>query len=118
MLTTVPYVCMSITAELCWHYPAAACSGNQIPVPLRNPAEGREIGVYNDSSHGNISICSCAQVFEAADETLKEEDAMKERLCNELNMLVQQSAHAQLEKLEQVQQCCTHLAGDWLASTP
>jgi len=42
-------------------------------------------------------------VFEATDEALKEEDAVKERLCNELNMLVQQSAHAQLEKLEQVQ---------------
>ena len=42
------------------------------------------------------------QVFEATDEALKEEDAIKERLCNELNMLVQQSAHAQLEKLEQV----------------
>lgn len=27
---------------------------------------------------------------------------MKERLCQELNLLVQQSAHAQLEKLEQV----------------
>ena len=45
---------------------------------------------------------SCSQVFEATDEALKEEDAVKERLCNELNMLVQQSAHAQLEKLEQV----------------
>ena len=42
-------------------------------------------------------------MFEATDEDLKEEDAAKERLCNELNMLVQQSAHAQLEKLEQVQ---------------
>ncbi len=46
------------------------------------------------------------QVFEATDEALKEEDAIKERLCNELNMLVQQSAHAQLEKLEQVRGCC------------
>ncbi len=45
---------------------------------------------------------SCSQVFEATDEALKEEDAAKERLCSELNMLVQQSAHAQLEKLEQV----------------
>ena len=42
---------------------------------------------------------------------------MKERLCSELNMLVQQSAHAQLEKLEQVQPGCTHVAADWLAST-
>ena len=46
------------------------------------------------------------QVFEATDEALKEEDAIKERLCSELNMLVQQSAHAQLEKLEQVRGCC------------
>ncbi|CAL5225456.1 g8276 [Coccomyxa viridis] len=42
------------------------------------------------------------KVFEATDEALKEEDAAKERLCSELNMLVQQSAHAQLEKLEQL----------------
>jgi hypothetical protein len=41
-------------------------------------------------------------VFEASDETLKSEEAVKERLCQELNVLVQQSAHAQLEKLEQV----------------
>ena len=42
------------------------------------------------------------QVFEAAEEALKTEEQVKERLCQELNLLVQQSAHAQLEKLEQV----------------
>jgi len=52
---------------------------------------------------GLLQLTYCLQVFEATDEALKEEDAVKERLCNELNMLVQQSAHAQLEKLEQVQ---------------
>ena len=64
-----------------------------------------------------MTICSHAQVFEAADETLKEEDAVKERLCSELNMLVQQSAHAQLEKLEQVQRCSAHVPADRPAST-
>lgn len=55
-------------------------------------------------SHVDLRQLTCyLQVFEATDEALKEEDAVKERLCNELNMLVQQSAHAQLEKLEQVQ---------------
>ncbi len=59
-------------------------------------------------STSNVSVSltrppPCSQVFEATDEALKEEDAVKERLCSELNMLVQQSAHAQLEKLEQVQ---------------
>lgn len=49
------------------------------------------------------------QVFEATDEALKEEDAAKERLCSELNMLVQQSAHAQLEKLEQVHLLSSHI---------
>ena len=42
------------------------------------------------------------QVFETAEEALKAEEQVKERLCQELNLLVQQSAHAQLEKLEQV----------------
>ncbi|BDA40657.1 hypothetical protein COCOBI_01-3100 [Coccomyxa sp. Obi] len=42
------------------------------------------------------------KVFEAADEALKTEEQVKERLCQELNLLVQQSAHAQLEKLEQL----------------
>ena len=42
------------------------------------------------------------KVFEATDEALLEEERAKERLCEELNMLVQQSAGAQLEKLEQV----------------
>lgn len=41
-------------------------------------------------------------MFEASEETLKAEELVKDRLCQELNMLVQQSAHAQLEKLEQV----------------
>lgn len=40
-------------------------------------------------------------MFEATDEALREEERAKERLCQELNMLVQQSASAQLEKLEQ-----------------
>ena len=39
---------------------------------------------------------------EAAEVALKAEDAVKERLCQELNLLVQQSAHAQLERLEQL----------------
>ncbi|CAL8467033.1 g6569 [Coccomyxa elongata] len=42
------------------------------------------------------------KVFEAAEEALKTEEQVKERLCQELNLLVQQSAHAQLEKLEQL----------------
>ena len=58
--------------------------------------------------HCHHRLLTCAQVFEAADETLKEEDAVKERLCSELNMLVQQSAHAQLEKLDEVQHCSAH----------
>lgn len=48
------------------------------------------------------AIHSALQVFEAAEEALKTEEQVKERLCQELNLLVQQSAHAQLEKLEQV----------------
>ena len=40
--------------------------------------------------------------MEAHEATLKEEEAVKERLCQELNLLVQQSAHAQLERLEQL----------------
>ncbi|KAK9916893.1 hypothetical protein WJX75_008410 [Coccomyxa subellipsoidea] len=42
------------------------------------------------------------KVFEATEESLKAEEQVKERLCQELNLLVQQSAHAQLEKLEQL----------------
>lgn len=33
---------------------------------------------------------------------LRSEEAKKDKLCQELNMLVQQSAHAQLERLEQL----------------
>ena len=44
------------------------------------------------------------QIAEAAEETLKAEEAVKDRLCQELNLLVQQSAHAQLERLEQLTQ--------------
>ena len=44
------------------------------------------------------------QIAETAEETLKAEEAVKDRLCQELNLLVQQSAHAQLERLEQLTQ--------------
>ncbi|CAK0734975.1 hypothetical protein CVIRNUC_000510 [Coccomyxa viridis] len=63
----------------------------------------KKIEVQNDRVLAARAAQKAAKkVFEAADETLKEEDAVKERLCSELNMLVQQSAHAQLEKLEQL----------------
>lgn len=39
-----------------------------------------------------------------AEESFRTEDRMKEQLCQELNLLVQQSAHAQLDKLEQLTQ--------------
>ncbi len=42
------------------------------------------------------------QVTEAAEEVLRGEEAKKDKLCQELNLLVQQSAHAQLERLEQL----------------
>ena len=44
------------------------------------------------------------KVAEAAEEVLKAEEAKKDKLCQELNLLVQQSAHAQLERLEQLTQ--------------
>ena len=40
------------------------------------------------------------QVFEATEEALRVEERAKDQLCQELNMLVQQSAHAQIERLE------------------
>lgn len=42
------------------------------------------------------------QIAEAAEEVLRTEEAKKDKLCQELNLLVQQSAHAQLERLEQL----------------
>lgn len=42
------------------------------------------------------------KVAEATEAALREEEAKKDKLCQELNMLVQQSAHAQLERLEQL----------------
>lgn len=44
------------------------------------------------------------QVAETAEEALKSEEGAKDQLCQELNLLVQQSAHAQLERLEQLTQ--------------
>ena len=55
-----------------------------------------------DSSE--LECPECMQIAEAAEETLKTEEAVKDRLCQELNLLVQQSAHAQLERLEQLTQ--------------
>lgn len=44
---------------------------------------------------------SC-QAMERCEAELKAEEAAKEQLCGELNMLVQQSATAQLDKFEQL----------------
>ena len=49
------------------------------------------------------------QVFEAAEEALQLEERAKDQLCQELNLLVQQSAHAQIEKLEQLTQRLEYL---------
>ncbi|GFR45933.1 hypothetical protein Agub_g7395, partial [Astrephomene gubernaculifera] len=40
--------------------------------------------------------------YERLDAELKQEEAAKEQLCQELNMLVQQAARAQMDKLEQL----------------
>eukprot|EP00887_Chlorella_sp_A99_P004744 scaffold4.g4744.t1 len=45
----------------------------------------------------------------AAQETLAAEERTKEHLCQELNLLVQQSASSQLDKLEQLTQRLEHL---------
>ncbi|KAK9834428.1 hypothetical protein WJX74_001542 [Apatococcus lobatus] len=47
---------------------------------------------------------SARKVADVAEESFRTEDRMKEQLCQELNLLVQQSAHAQLDKLEQLTQ--------------
>ena len=39
-----------------------------------------------------------------AEDALRIEEGKKDKLCQELNLLVQQSAHAQLERLEQLTQ--------------
>lgn len=44
------------------------------------------------------------QIAEAAEDALRIEEGKKDKLCQELNLLVQQSAHAQLERLEQLTQ--------------
>lgn len=47
---------------------------------------------------------NCIQAFDEAAEALAAEERVKEQLCQELNLLVQQSAHTQLEKLDQLTQ--------------
>ena len=49
-----------------------------------------------------ITCILTLQAAEAATEVLAAEERAKEQLCQELNMLVQQSTHAQLDKLEQL----------------
>ncbi|KAK9790110.1 hypothetical protein WJX73_008949 [Symbiochloris irregularis] len=44
------------------------------------------------------------QAMQAAEKDLSQEEAIKQRLCDELNVLVQQSATAQLDKLDQLTQ--------------
>ena len=52
---------------------------------------------------------TAAQVFESTEEALRTEERIKDQLCQELNLLVQQSAHAQIEKLEQLTQRLEYL---------
>lgn len=56
--------------------------------------------------------------MEAAESVLVDEEQAKDRLCQELNMLVHQSAHAQLEKLEQLTQRLELLNGGMNNNTP
>jgi hypothetical protein len=50
------------------------------------------------------SFAVLSQVADTAEESLQVEERLKEQLCQELNLLVQQSAHAQLDKLEMLTQ--------------
>jgi hypothetical protein len=50
------------------------------------------------------AAAAAAKVAAAAAEALAAEEASKEQLCQELNLLVQQSARGQLDKLEQLTQ--------------
>jgi len=49
-------------------------------------------------------VAEAKQVLDAAEAELKAEEAVKERLCQELTSIVQQSANAELSKLEQLTQ--------------
>lgn len=51
------------------------------------------------------------QVAEQAEEVLKAHERSKEQLCQELNLLVHQSATAELNKLEQLAQQLESLNG-------
>ena len=57
------------------------------------------------------------QIAESAEEVLRREEAKKDKLCQELNLLVQQSAHAQLERLEQLTQRMESLNRGFLQSS-
>ena len=57
------------------------------------------------------------QVAEVAEEVLRGEEAKKDKLCQELNLLVQQSAHAQLERLEQLTHRMESLNRGFIQST-
>ena len=59
----------------------------------------------------------CLQVAEVAEEVLRGEEAKKDKLCQELNLLVQQSAHAQLERLEQLTHRMESLNRGFIQST-
>lgn len=56
------------------------------------------------------------QILEAAEADLKKEEDVKDQLCQELNLVVQQSAHAQLDKLEQLTSRLEALSGGAAAS--
>lgn len=52
-----------------------------------------------------------SQIAEEAEEVLRSHERSKEQLCQELNLLVHQSATAELNKLEQLTQQLESLNG-------
>eukprot|EP00884_Botryococcus_braunii_P005071 jgi/Botrbrau1/14565/Bobra.27_3s0004.1 len=58
------------------------------------------------------NFLAARKVMEAREEALNAELRIKEQLCAELNLLVQQSAHAQLDKLEQLTVRLEHLTNE------
>eukprot|EP00951_Prasinocladus_malaysianus_P039020 scaffold433111_cov47-Prasinocladus_malaysianus.AAC.1 len=54
-------------------------------------------------------VAKARQVLEEAEASLQKEEDIKDRLCQELNLVVQESAHAQLSKLEQLTSRLEHL---------
>lgn len=109
----LPQLCIKLISKLC----AGDYTGQPYPSSLTSNGTSSsnhltaQVHAVLSSARASSQKSVLSQIAEEAAEVLRSHERSKEQLCQELNLLVHQSATAELNKLEQLTQQLESLNG-------